>query len=257
MLLPIGLGIGTVTSLVQHLRKADAEESQDEFTVSQEINQEEITLSLNHARLLGPRNIQHSASTKNIQTTKNYLQGSVSPGGVGLGFNEAITPVEAYRSLRTSYSVIPGRNTQRATTIIIELSGEKNDAEAAKLAIMPSVIRSLATVEAQQSIIFVLSPVTGSAQQHLNLLKKLNSFPAKTITATLVIKSSPNITLDYTDQWFNTETPSKPLHLDINNDNHVTLSHVALSNDLNNQDTLLFQAAKSLRSLILQVANKR
>lgn len=257
MLLPIGLGIGTVTSLVQHLRKSDMEESQDRFTVTEEISLNDLLLSYKHAQLIGDRRLELSQNGRNIQTAKNFIQGSVSPGGVGLVFTDNNTPKAGYQSLKTAHAEIPGRNPKQAIAIVIELAGPASQAEAIKLALTPPLLRSLANTEAQKSIYIVLSPVQTSPTEHQDILQKLWS---KTqITSTIVLKTSPKLKLDYHDQWFDLQQPK--VAFTMNKAAHIAtatcISHPCLADAANAPEDMIFSACNELRALILQLANRR
>ena len=257
MLLPVGLGIGTVTSLVQHLRKSDMEESQERFTVTEEITLNDLLLSYKHAQLIGDRRLEVKANSRNIQTAKNFIQGSVSPGGVGLTFTDNHTPRVGYESLKTAHVEIPGRNPKQAIAIVIELAGPRSQAEAIKLALTPPLMRSLANTEAQQSIYVVLSPLQTSPEEHQKILQKLWS---KTqLTTTVVVKTSPTLELDYHDQWFELQHPTKgytatkAAHLA----SATSISHPSLSDSASNPESMIYPTCQELRALVIQLANRR
>lgn len=259
MLLPIGLGVGTVTSLVQHLRKANADERQDEFTISSAIDASELEQSYERAQLIGARSIESPAAIRNIQTLKNFIQGSVSPGGVGLKFTDILTPAEGYRSIKTSYADVLGRNPNFVTNVVIELAGEKSAAEAAKLAIATNVISSLASIECQQTLRFILSPMSTSATEHAALAETIKAKRNEASTTTVVIKTTPSIELNYTNGWFDTMAPTEMLQVNtsVTEAQAITISHPSLSLTYQNRHQALENAANELRELLIQLANRR
>jgi len=143
MILPIGLIIGTVTSLVQHLRKDQIEKEQAEFQVGVELNMRDLKSAMQNAQDLGIRDPLTEAGRKNLRTTSRFIQGAISPGGTGLQFSKTKSSNISGQTLFFNHTLIKGSNKKQTVVIAIELPGGKTKGNISKIALFPSLVRSL------------------------------------------------------------------------------------------------------------------
>ena len=260
MILPIGLVVGTVTSLVNHLSQNEKKEAQLEFQVAVALNAKDIASTMDHALLLGTRTNATELGRNNTQTVSRFIQGSVSPGGTGIQFKEVNLKSAGDQKLRLAYADIFGAEENEFVAVVIELVGEQGKADAAKLGLTPSLIRSLADASPNYSLRFVLSPETQSAQQHAASLRK-NTLSSKKqkIHKVIVLKEQDNVAITDPNDW--KILASSPAQLASKSEsNLIEITHPVLRREPTEAITTehskaTLKAADQLRMLILKLAN--
>ncbi len=260
MILPIGLVVGTITSVVNHLRQNEEKESQLEFQVAVALNAKDIEITMDRALLLGKRSLATEQGRNNTQTVSRFIQGSVSPGGTGIQFTETNINSAGNRKLKLAYADIVGAKKNEFVAVVIELVGEKGQADAAKLGLTPSLIRSLSEAKPTYTLRFVLSPETQSAKQHAQSLRKntLSSDKQK-IRKVIVLKEQNDVKITDPNDW--KLIASEPVKLASKSEvNFLEITHPVLRKKTNKEITPEFskatlKAADQLRVLLLKLAN--
>ncbi len=261
MILPIGLVIGTVTSVVNHLRQNEEKEAQLEFQVAVALNAKDIEITMDRALLLGKRRLTTEQGRNNIQTTNRFLQGSVSPGGTGIQFTETSIDVGGNNKLKLAYADIEGAKKNEFIAVVIELVGEKGQADAAKLGLTPSLIRSLSEANPTYTLRFVLSPESQSAKQHAQSLREHTLTSEKQeFRKVIVLKQQEEVDISDLNDW--KILASSPALLVAKSEARLLdITHPVLRKESTDQITPEFskatlKAADQLRVLILKLANQ-
>ena len=260
MILPVGLVIGTVTSLVNHLRQNEEKEAQLEFQVAVALNAKDIEITMDRALLLGQRNLTTELGRNNTQTVSRFIQGSVSPGGTGIQFTETNINSAGNRKIKLAYADIIGAKKNDFVAVVIELVGEKGKADAAKLGLTPSLIRSLSEAKPTHSLRFVLSPETQSAKKHAESLRN-NTLESnkQRIHKVIVLKQQDEVEISDPNDW--KILASTPAQLASKSEsNFINITHPVLRQEPTEQITPEFskatlKAADQLRVLLLKLAN--
>lgn len=260
MILPIGLVIGTVTSVVNHLRQNEEKEAQLEFQVAVALNAKDIDSTMERSLLIGKRHTATDVGRNNIQAVNRFIQGSVSPGGTGIQFTETNIKSADNRKIKLAYADVPGTKKNDFVVLVIELIGEKGRADAAKIGLTPSLIRSLTEAEPLYSLRFVLSPETKNAKQHAETLRNhtLTSHKQE-IRKVIVLKEQENVDITDPNDW--KILASNPAQVAANSESHfINITHPVLRKDSTAQISPEFRkatlkAADQLRVLLLKLAN--
>jgi hypothetical protein len=260
MILPIGLVIGSITSVVHHLRQNEEKESQQEFQVAVALNANDIESAMTHSLLIGKRNIATEVGRNNILAVNRFIQGAVSPGGTGLQFTEVNITTHEQKKLRLAYTDIEGFKKNEFVVLVIELVGKKGKSDAAKLGITPSLIRSLAEAKPLYSLRFVLSPETQSADQHAQSLRKHTlSSQKQRLHKVIVLKEQNEVKITDPNDW--NISASSPTQLASNSEqNSIEITHPVLRKEAAKEISPEFskatlKAADQLRVLLLKLAN--
>lgn len=251
MLLPIGLAVGSVLSLINHLDHDKKEKEYNQFKVAVTLNVDDIQSTLEHSLLLGSRDTQTALGRKNAQTVRLFLQGSISPGGSGLEFTEKRVPsFPAEEKPLLSYTDIEGVEKDKFIFVVIEIMEAKSKGDSSKLAITPSVVRSLIEEKPLHNIRFVFTPATLSAAQHAEQLSKLTLTRKQELTKLFVLKTQPSVDVADKNDWRSLNADSK----------HTEITHPVLLETPVTQITEAhlkgtLKAADQLRNLLLKEAN--
>lgn len=201
MLLPIGLIVGTVTSLTQALRKDKEEQEQKQYQIAVELNAEDIRTGMERALLIGERSMHSEIGRENIRTTRRFIQGVVSPAGTGLQFTKVKSTNVDEKTVYQTYVDIPGREPEKIIAILIEMEGEKNKGNAAKLAIIPSVIRSLAEYKPRYTLRFVLAPEKKDSQDHFTDISIQLLSPKDQLLALITLREKDKVSIQEDNDW--------------------------------------------------------
>ncbi|MEO1858182.1 MAG: hypothetical protein ABGY95_12570 [Rubritalea sp.] len=260
MILPIGLVIGTVTSVINHLRQNEEKEAQLEFKVAVALNAKDIQIAMERAQLLGERNLSTKLGRKNTSSVSRFIQGSVSPGGTGIQFTKANTNASGENQLQLAYADIEGAKKNEFVAVVIELIGEKGQADTAKLGLTPSLIRSLAEANPTYTLRFILSPETQSASKHAQSLRRntLSSEKQK-LHKVIVLKEQDSVDISDPNDW--KTLASRPAHLaSMSNSNFLEITHPVLRKQPTGRispelSKATLKAADQLRMLILKLAD--
>ncbi|SHJ62283.1 hypothetical protein SAMN02745181_2202 [Rubritalea squalenifaciens DSM 18772] len=281
MLLPIGLAVGTITSLVQHLRKDQIEQEQAAFKVAVELNVQDIGTAMDGALVIGERNMESELGRKNIRSTRRFIEGVVSPGGTGLQFQkvkstnidektvyQSYVDITKYQKDKLENKVLPLKQERQVIAVLIELEGEKTRGNAAKLAIIPSVIRSLAEFKPETTLRFILAPARKDLSGHLADTRQQLLGEKETLLALIVLKEKPDATAAEANDWTTlsgdpqlletlksntqfTQSPGSPLSAE--------LTHPALLNEKAQEITepqvnVALTAASQLRDMLMNAS---
>ena len=260
MILPIGLVVGSITSVVHHLRQNDEKEAQLEFQVAVAINADDIESAMDRSLLIGKRNIATEVGRNNTQAVNRFIQGTVSPGGTGIQFTETNITSNGQKKLKLTYTDIAGIKENEFVVLVIELVGEKGPADAAKIGLTPSLIRSLTAEKPLYSLRFVLSPETQSASKHAQSLRK-NTLTSKKqkIRKVIVLKEQSDVKITDPNDW--KLIVSEPVKLASKSEaNFLEITHPVLRKKATQEITPEFskatlKAADQLRLLLLKLAN--
>lgn len=260
MLIPIGLAVGTVTSLVNHLSKNKEEEAQEQFKVAVELNAKDIENALKKSLIFGKRNLDSEIGLSNTESVKRFIQGDVSPGGTGQQWQSAKIATTQNKTIKLSYTDIVGSNEDDIVAVVIELVSEKSKADASKIAITPAIIRSLLKEKPLSTIRFVLTPITQSANTHAEDLKRVTLKYDQKLLHTIVLKEQETVELSDVDDWKDLHSNTTASQLITNGETNLEITHSVLRraeiSDISpqhGQSTL--DAAAQLRALILKAAN--
>lgn len=259
MLLPIGLAVGTVTSLVHHLRQNDENESQNEYNVAVALNAKDLKSAMDHALLFGKRNLSTQIGRTNAHAVQRSIQGVVSPGGTGLQFTEEKSFSSAGDNVKRAFTEIQGTNKNNIVAVVFETVGERGASDAAKLGIAPSVIRSLSEAQALSSIRFVLTPETLTAEQHAQSLKSTLHEGKQKLTQLIVLKEQTELQISDVDGWKSSHA-NLPANELLETQNFVEITHPVLLKKTTESISPEFtqatlKAADQLRNIILKAAN--
>ena len=259
MLLPIGLAVGTITSLVHHLRQNDENESQEEYTVAVVLNAKDLQSAMEHALLFGKRNLTTEIGRTNTQAVRRSIQGVVSPGGTGLQFTEEKSVSADGENFKRTFTEIQGSNKHDIVAVVIELVGERGAADAAKLGIAPAVIRSLSEAQPLSSIRFILTPETLSPSDHASSLAATFPNNKKKIKKLIVLKEQESVQISDIDGWKSTDSNTSANQL-LEAQPFIEITHpvllkkpVEIISTEFTKSTL--EAADQLRNIILKAAN--
>lgn len=251
MLLPIGLAVGSVLSLINHLAQDSDEKDQLQFKVAIGLNAKDIKAGMERSLLIGERSAHTKLGRKNAQTVRRFLQGSVSPAGSGLVFKETRALSVKGDSPIVSYVDIPGINANEIVLVVIELMAKKSTGDAAKLGLTPSLIRSLIDEKPLKTIRFVFTPETLNATQHVENLSALILEKEQQIDKAIVLKTQDEVSVSDANDW---------KHLTTSTD-HIEITHPVLltsATDAGISQALIdatLRATDQLRSLVLEQAN--
>lgn len=260
MLLPIGIAVGSITSLVNHLSKNQEAEAQEEYKVAVALNAKDITNAMKKSLLFGKRNLTSEIGLTNTESVKRFIKGDVSPGGTGQQWEDAKVTTSNNRTIKLSYTDIQGADKDQIIAVVIELVGKKNKADTSKIAITPAVIRSLLKEKPLTTIRFVLTPSTGSASQHAEEIRRVSLKKNQTLLHTIVLKEQDEVKLSDTDEWKNLHSNTSASQLIEDGKSELEITHSVLRraeisevSPQHSQATL--DAAAQLRTLILKAAN--
>lgn len=260
ILLPIGLAVGTVTSIIHHLRQNEEAESQKEFKVAVALNAKDISTGMQHALILGRRKLDSKIGRKNAQAAIRFIQGAVSPAGTGMQFTEKkVFSVDA-KNFQLAYTDIPGSTEENIVAVVIETVGGKTKAEAAKLGISSSLIRSLTEAQPRNTIRFVLTPNAATAQEHAKSLTVNTLSADQKIVKTIVLKAQDEVKISDANNWKLTNPNSSALS-SITGATFAEITHpILLSEPISeitpSQSKAALKAADQLRNIVLTAANE-
>ncbi|WP_377178501.1 hypothetical protein [Rubritalea tangerina] len=260
MLLPVGLALGTVTSLFHHLRQNEEEQAQEQFQVAVTLNAPHIDSGIERALILGTRNTSTPLGRRNTQSARKFIQGATSPGGTGLSFHEVNSSLHGEETIKLSYTDIPGAEKDSFLVVVIELAGSKSKGAAVKLGITPSLIRSLLESSNFKSIRFVLTPEQASPAQHAKQLGKSVFKHDQSIACLLVIKEQESVSINDINDWslVDSNLPVSQM-LSQQSPPFLAITHPILESSPLNEltpaiSTAALNATEQLRKLILQAA---
>jgi hypothetical protein len=262
MILPIGLVVGSITSVVHHLRQNEEKESQKEFQVAVALNADDIESAMTLSLLIGKRNITTEMGRNNIQAVNRFIQGAVSPGGIGLQFTGVNITTNGQKKLSLAYTDIEGDKKNEFVVLVIELIGEKGKSDAAKIGLSPSLIRSLAGDKPLYSLRFVLSPETLSASQHAQSLRKHTLSSRKQILhKVIVLKEQDVVNITDPNDW-KISAASPTQHASKSEQSSIEITHPILLMEDTNEISPEFskatlKATDQLRLLLLKFASTK
>lgn len=265
VILPIGLLVGTITSLVQHLRKDSQAQDQQQFQSPTSLNAADIRKSMQASLLLGKRETTSIPGRKHLTTTRRFIEGDVSPAGTGHQFiSKPMLSIDG-QTIPLSYVDLPGKKPKNIIAIIIELPGESGKGDSAKLSITPALIHALTQHNGSHTLRFVLSPITADADTHYQHLKRLTLSSDERLLSTIVLKLCDLLPLDAELQWMLSDGSSPSLqqslaaHLNADSPLNLAITHPVLMRrtnmpiaDRDADDCLI--AAEQLRKLLLDLA---
>lgn len=250
MILPLGLLVGTILSVINHLDHDKKEKEHNQFKVAVALNADDIKTGMERSLLIGERSETTEFGRKNTQTVRLFLQGSVSPAGSGLIFTEKRALSVNGDAPFVSYVDIPGINEDEILLVVIELVDKKSKGDASKLGLTPSLIRSLIDEKPLKTIRFVFTPTTRSAEEHANALSELTLKKKNKLAKVIVLKTQPEVAISDLNDW---------KHLTASTE-HIEITHPALHateieviTDAHLAATL--KATNQLRTLLLKEAN--
>lgn len=259
MLLPIGLAAGTVLSLINHLRQNEKQEEHNQYKVAIALNAKDIESGMQRALLLGERTLDTEIGRSNIQSTSRFIQGTVSPGGTGQQFDNSHRIRHNGHLLTLSYVDVPGVQKNDFTVVVIELDRPKSKGDAAILGLSSSVIRSLAEANPLQTIRFVLSPFTQSAEDHAKQIQNELLESKQSLQKLLVLKTQDTVDLSDSAIWV--DASNKAAAIDLESANTFEVTHPSLLAEpaetiTDSQAKATLKAADQLRHLLLEAANQ-
>ncbi|MGJ8672108.1 hypothetical protein [Rubritalea sp.] len=258
MLLPIGLAVGSVLSLVNHLRHNEKQEEHNQYKVAIALNAKDIETGMKHALLLGNRSLETEIGRSNIESASRLIQGAVSPGGTGQQFDNTNTVRVDGHMLRLSYVDIPGVQKNDFTIVVIELDQNKSRGDAAILGLTPSVIRALAEAKPLTTLRFVLTPFSQSADVHAAQIQKELLSRGQQIEKLIILRTQDSVDLTDTVDWVSLTEKSVPIETE--GKTKLEITHPALLAESVEsispaQVKMTLKAADQLRNLLLKAAN--
>lgn len=258
MLLPIGLAAGTILSLVNHLRQNEKQEEHNQYKVAIALNAKDIETGMERALLLGSRSLDTEIGRSNILSASRFIQGTVSPGGTGQQFENSQAIKHNGSLLKLSYVDVIGVQKNDFTIVVIELDRPKSKGDAAILGLTPSVIRSLAEASPLNSIRFVLTPFTQSADKHQAQIQNQLLKGKQNIQNLIVLRTQNSVEMSDSISWV--QTPNKTAPIDFESQSVFDITHPALLAEPVEkvspaQIKTTLTAADQLRNLLLRAAN--
>lgn len=259
LILPIGLAIGTVTSVVQHLKQHEEENSSEAFTVAVPLNLADIKSGMRGSLSLGSRHQRSELGQRNIQSTRRFIESTVSPAGTGLQFIDKKLHNLGEKNSLITYADIKGSNKKALTCVVVELVGESNTGDAARISIAASLMRALSDAKPNHSLRFILTPSSLESAQHLKEIKLSVLQSGETIERLVLLRANDQGSPP--SEWVHSMGEKAGQVVDPQTSQQLlTITHAALRHgpadsfsDEHVQSALL--AAEQLRHLILSIAH--
>ncbi len=254
MLIPVGLAVGVVTSLVSHLKKDVAANELKRF--SQELDLERLTDTVDKiTSYIGDRSLDSEAGRLAMRQMSSFLQGELSPQNSGLQVHrDTGIPVEG--RLWYHYWVnIEGKQSNNIHLVLTHYNGPKDTGESAKLAALISVAQSLGAETPEHSIRFVFAPTKPPLDIFTEQAKLRCLLPSENCIQTTVIQTNQHTELDTPDDWFTPINTLPTTTAEI--DHHLqVLTHSSLETGTQeelrlNRAAALLNASLTLRKIIL------
>ena len=255
MILPIGLAVGVVTSLVSHLRQD--QKANEVVKFSQSIDLESLTDSANKmTTYIGERHLESEEGQLTMLQMASFLQGELSPQNSGLVVHkDKGFPLEG--RLWYHYWVnIEGKQSNNIHLVLTNYDGPKDTGESAKIASLIALIQSLGAETPSQSIRFVFAPKAQALDALIKEARLRCLLPEENCIRTTVIQTCDNVSLDADNDWF--ELPQAAELASVQGESTTTLiSHPTLmtgsQKDLTeHRAKALFSATAKLRETLYQ-----
>lgn len=255
MLLPVGLAVGTITGLYQHLRKDQTEQEQAEFKVATDLNVNDLYSVMRNARDLGTRDPSSEIGRKNIRTANRFIQSIISPGGTGQQFSKTKLSNIDGQTLYLNHTDIKGTNPSQVVAVVIELEGSNTKGNTTKLAIFPSLVRSLLEAKPNKTIRFILTPQNQPLEQITNQIQRKLIARGETLASLILLREKPTVSTADSDDW--TLLDGKPV---TQTTTKSIITHTVLHNTpagpqiTQSHQNATLQAATKLKALIIELA---
>lgn len=252
MLIPIGLSVGVVTSLVSHLKKDKEANEVERF--SQELNLERLADAVDKmTEYIGERSLESEPHRQAMRQMSSFIQGELSPQNSGLEvYRDKGIPVEG--RLWYHYWVnIEGKQSNNVHLVLTNYDGTRDTGESAKLATIMSVAQSLGAEIPPHSIRFVFAPQQLPTAELVKQAKLRCLLPSENCKHVTLVQTSQTNSLDSPDGWFpvsgvSAEEMSEKLSV-------ITHSSLTLGNNSAipaNRAAALLKAASLLRKRLLR-----
>jgi len=165
IILPLGIAIGAGWGLYRHF----TQQEENQFKVSQDISLEDIRGSLSHyVDTIAPRSLDSEEGRAALARASKNVDGELS-------FNNSTLRTKAYntKELFTSHGKIwhthwidvEGKSRDKVFVVATSYAGNQSMGGASKMAMMFSLVKSLAGEEFDETIRFVFVPVNTTATE--------------------------------------------------------------------------------------------